>query len=206
MNTDILVIKRDILFKDFVLDGFVHIEDKNILPIINEYSEYQLRNDALEKNLAFKQIIPYIIVINKKEKKIFGYKRFKKNAGFHETRLHNKFSIGLGGHVDKVEAKDNLIYESMMREFMEEVDMVNYPSPKVIGFINSELTEVDRMHIAIVAIADTTESVGKRENEEVVEEKFYSIDEIESIIKDDSIQIETWTKVAWPAVKNYILN
>lgn len=200
----ILVIPRKTLFKDEAIEGFVPIEQKNLLPLLLKSSEYQVRDETLEKNPAFKQIIPYIIVVNTRNHTVFGYKRFKKYAGLHETRLHNKFSLGLGGHIDEVKTSENLIVESMMREFTEEVKMNTYPTPKIIGFINSELSEVDRMHFAIVAIAETTENIDKRENEEVAEEKFYTIHEVDQIMQNENIQMDTWTRIVWPFVKSYL--
>jgi predicted NUDIX family phosphoesterase len=202
---EILVVRRDTLFPKGVFEGFIPVEKDNLLPLIKQKAEYQIRDPALEKNPVFKQLIPYIIVVNPQNKTVFGYKRFKNIPGvIHETRLHNKFSIGLGGHIDKSETKD-LIQDSMMREFQEEVKMDNYPMPKIIGFINSEATEVDQMHFAMAAIAETTEPIGKRENEEVVEEKFYTLAEIDAVMLDASIQMDTWTRVVWPAVKDYLL-
>ncbi len=201
---EILVIKRAALFADKVFEGFVPIEKNNLLPLLKEHSEYQIRDPTLEKNIVFKQIIPYIIVVNPKDRTVFGYKRFKHHPGMHELRLHDKFSIGLGGHIDKKDTTD-LISDSMMREFVEEVKMDTYPIPKIVGFINSELTEVDRMHFAIAAVAETTEEIGKREHEEVVEEKFYSIEAIDAIMQDETIQMDTWTRVVWPHIKEYVM-
>lgn len=203
---DILVVRRDKLFPEGVFEGFKSLEEGDFLAIISANCEYVPRSPELEKDATFKQIIPYIIVVNPADGTVFGYKRFKKNPGLHETRLHNKFSIGLGGHIDKDETSTDLITDCMMREFSEEVKMENYPVPRIFGFINSEATEVDRMHFAIAAIAETTESIGKRENEEVVEEKFYSAMEIDSIMADPTIQMDTWTRVVWPAVKQRLLS
>ncbi|MEK6855851.1 MAG: NUDIX domain-containing protein [Nanoarchaeota archaeon] len=206
MTKEILVIKREKLFKEGTFHGFISLKEKDFSSIIAKEYEYQLRDEKLENNAYFKQIIPYIIIVNPKTKKIFGYKRFKKMEGLHEMRLHDKFSFGLGGHIDKEETSKDIIQTSMMRELNEEVKMTNYPIPKVIGFLNDDTNQVGSVHFALVVIAETEESVEKRENDEVRDEKFYSIEEIDKMIEDPSSNIETWTKLSWNAVKEYLEN
>lgn len=199
-----MVIKRKLLFGNGDFEGFVSSDKSDYLSLILGGYEYQLRDEKLEKNSEFKQIIPYVVIVNPQTKQVFGYKRFKKMPGLHEMRLHNKFSIGVGGHVDKEEVVEDILSDAAMRELNEEVRMNNYPTPNIVGFVNDEKDEVGTVHFGVLAIAETTESVQKRENDEVMDEKFYSIEEVDSIMESGA-EMDGWTRICWPFVKNYLL-
>ena len=54
-----------------------------------------LRRSELEEDPSFKQIIPYAIISNKE-----SFYLFRRTSGQREKRLHNKFSLGVGGHMN----------------------------------------------------------------------------------------------------------
>jgi predicted NUDIX family phosphoesterase len=63
---------------------------------------FKLETTMIEREVAEKdnvnlQVIPYVIMINQEENKIFIYQR---GSGSAEDRLVSKYSIGLGGHID----------------------------------------------------------------------------------------------------------
>ncbi|MEK6927861.1 MAG: NUDIX domain-containing protein [Nanoarchaeota archaeon] len=203
MVKEVLVVKRKTLFKEKAFQGFIEMND-NFLDLIMDNCEYQLRNEDLEINPDFKQIIPYVVIVNPQTKQIFGYKRFKKMAGIHEMRLHDKFSFGVGGHIDREEEVEDVIFDALMRELREEVKMEEYPVPNLIGFVNDDSTEVGEVHLGIIAIAETLGSVGKMEGDEVRDEKFYSIEEIDALLENKEIEADSWTRIAWQAVKEYL--
>jgi predicted NUDIX family phosphoesterase len=204
MAKEVMVVKRDILFEDSDFQGLISIEKRDYLQIILDNYEYVLRDDKLEANTELKQIIPYVVIINPKTKKVFGYKRFKKMPGLHEMRLHDRFSIGLGGHIDREEEKVDVISDAAMRELAEEVRMVIYPRPKVVGFVNDELDSVGSVHFGVVAIAETEEEVTKTEGDEVRDEKFYSIEEVDDLFSK-GVEMDGWTRICWPFIKKHLL-
>jgi len=91
----------------------------------------------------------------------------------------------------------------MMRELKEEVVMNNYPSPKIIGFLNLNY-EVHAVHFGLVAIGETEEDV--KPAEDMSHGKFYSIEEINSLFSNPENDVEEWTRISWPFVKNNLLN
>jgi predicted NUDIX family phosphoesterase len=63
-----------------------------------------LRRGELEDNPTYKQIIPYAMISNKG-----SFYLYKRTSGQTEKRLHNKFSLGVGGHMnprDPMESKE----------------------------------------------------------------------------------------------------
>jgi len=53
------------------------------------------KRSELEEDPSFKQIIPYAIISNRD-----SFFLFKRKSGQREKRLHNKFTLGAGGHMN----------------------------------------------------------------------------------------------------------
>lgn len=200
MGKEALVVKRDVLFKDNHFSGFLSADKFDFIPIIMNNYFYSGRGDDLENDLSLQQIIPYVWIINPKEKKVFAYKRAE-GANYREKRLQNKWSCGLGGHIESIDSGNPLI-SGMMRELREEVKMTNYPEPKVVGYLNLD-HGVHAVHFGVVAIAETSEDVQKGDDE-MVYGQFYSASELEQIFSNPENEIEEWTKASWPFVKELL--
>lgn len=198
-----MVVEKEKLFENDEFQGFISSKEMDFIGrILNEH-KYVLRDEKLEFDSFLKQIIPYVIIINPKSKKVFGYKRFKKREGYREMRLHDKFSIGVGGHVDKEEIAEDVLRDATMRELREEIKMENYPIPKIVGFVNDNNDSVGQVHFGVIAIAETNEEISKREGDEVREEKFYSIEEVDSLM-NSGVEMDGWTRICWAFVKGYL--
>ncbi len=202
MGKEALVVERKILFQDKEFQGFLPFEEYNFISLILNNYKYHQRSEDLENNEELQQVIPYVWIINPSEKKIFVYKRSSGKENYNETRLMRKISAGVGGHIDR-EDSDNPIENAMIRELMEEVKIKEYPKPKIIGYLNDDSNSVGKVHFGIVAIAETNNEVSKGDNE-MLEGKFQTIREFEDMLADSSYEIETWTRISWPFIKNYV--
>ncbi len=203
MAREILVVPREILFSGKYFDGFCSVDDFDYMNLINENFQYNERNDELENDPSLKQIIPYVWIVNKSRKEVFIYKRAKTG---NEGRLHDKYSGGVGGHIDKdtEETSINPIKDAMMRELREEVFMNKYPVPKYIGFINDDSADVGKVHFGVAAVAETDEHV--KPVEDMASGRFYSLEEVVELFSNPEIDVESWTRISWPAVRNYLEN
>lgn len=201
MPKEALVVKREILFKDKHFEGFLPVKDFDFISVINKNYFYAERGDKLENDISLQQIIPYVIITNPKTKKIFAYKRAN-NDNYSEKRLRNKWSIGVGGHIERVDNK-NPIQEGMMRELKEELKIDNYPIPKIIGYVNDDSGSVESVHFGIIALAKTSEDV-KQGDDEMAHSSFYTIDEFEALISNRENELEGWSKIVWPVIKEYL--
>jgi predicted NUDIX family phosphoesterase len=106
-----------------------------------------------ENDPGFKQVIPYCILTQGDS--VFVYRR--KAAGA-ETRLHDKYSIGIGGHINPEAGTFSIldtINRSILRELAEEV-VISSPAstPKVsltlIGALNWDKDDVGKVHLGLV--------------------------------------------------------
>lgn len=209
MGKGALVVRRDILFGNNPFDGFLVATERDFLNIILNNYYYHERGEELENNSDLQQIIPYIWIVNPLEKKVFLYRRKpseKPKGEFQETRYLNKYSGGVGGHIDKDKegGSSDPIIKGMMRELQEEVEFVgqSYPEPKIFGYLNDDRDEIGKVHFGIVAIAETTAAV--RAKEETEEGAFYSIGEVDRLFADTQSEIEGWTEISWPYVREYL--
>jgi predicted NUDIX family phosphoesterase len=110
-----------------------------------------VRRSELEEDPSFKQIIPYAIISNKE-----SYYLFRRKSRQAEKRLHNKFSLGVGGHMnpgDSMESEEQYLIDELKRELYEEVKLLNgclIEDIEFIGFINDDTIPVGRVHIGLL--------------------------------------------------------
>lgn len=147
MNKLIATIHRDYLPKNVLQEKAVlHLDIEEIDTFLTKI-EF-LPRDKVEKIIDYKQIIPYVVIENEYNQ-IAAYKR-KGN----ESRLHNLWSIGFGGHIEYTDVEKNFCTETIkkaaIRELKEEFsDKVNYELT-FKGIINEEITDVGKNHLGFV--------------------------------------------------------
>jgi predicted NUDIX family phosphoesterase len=177
--------------------------NSEILKMIVENGLF-LRRSESEEDPSFKQIIPYAIISNKEPERhgvqqSQSYYLFKRTSGQTEKRLHNKFSLGVGGHMnpdDPMKLKEDYLIDELKRELSEEVRLLNgclIEDVEFIGFINDDTIPVGRAHIGLLYnIHVSNKEVSINETDKMTAEwieksnlaKFYE-------------GMETWTKIAY---------
>ena len=211
MVKEALVVKRDTLLKDKSFEGFLPVLEYDYFPLILRHFEYHPRGEQLEHDVSLKQIIPYVWIVNPRQKTVFLYKRSPNGNGKHgeyrEIRYLNKYAGGVGGHIDRdtEEGVSDPVQHAMMRELEEEVEMPLYPQPKIIGYLNDNTDGLGMVHFGIVALAETHGPVSCRSAEGLSSGAFYSIDEVEHILATPTNEVENWTRLSWSFVKAYLL-
>jgi predicted NUDIX family phosphoesterase len=170
-----------------------------------------LRRSELEDDPTFKQIIPYAIISNREpeprawQDKLRGVRQsqsfylFRRTSGQTEKRLHNKFSLGVGGHMnpdDSMVSKEQYLIDELKRELYEEVKLLNgclIEDIEFIGFINDDTIPVGRVHIGLLYNIHVS-------NKEVyiVETDKMTADWIDkSDLAEFYEGMETWTKITF---------
>jgi predicted NUDIX family phosphoesterase len=206
-----LVVPRKVLFGGNEFQGFIPFSERDLVGTILTNHRYALRGNELENNSELKQIIPYIWIVNPQRREVFLYQRGSHDVpeGEHvETRYLGKFSGGVGGHIDKETehgATDPII-AAMMRELREEVVMNTYPTPRFVGYLNDDSDSIGRVHLGLVALAETTSNVEARANEGLLSGRFYSVGDAQRLMDDSRVKVESWTRLSWPFVKDYLTN
>ena len=202
----VMAVKNDALFSaDSYFNG-LYAEDKvNFEQRILESFGWMRRGDA-EKNYDYKQPIGYCFIVNPQLKKIFAYKRASKEGAYHEKRLYGKWSLGIGGHIEKDDISINPIKEGMKREIAEEVTM-NGKIDEIIpvGYINDDNDDVGRVHFAVlyVALTDSSEVKPTSGHENEIGE-LMTLSELNEITSSIDCTLENWSKLALPILERFL--
>ena len=120
------------------------------LKMIVQKGLFRKRNE-LEEDPSFKQIIPYAVISNKE-----SFYLFRRRSGQREKRLHNYFSLGVGGHMNPQNSKESdeqYLINELKRELSEEVRLLNgclIEDIEFIGFINDDTIPVGRVHLGLL--------------------------------------------------------
>ena len=90
-----------------------------ILAFVEREHQFLPRPD-MELDPSYRQIIPYVAVTRGDE--IYATRRL--NAGG-EARLHGKISLGVGGHIERVDddEREGILMRALEREVAEEVSV-----------------------------------------------------------------------------------
>ena len=160
-----------------------------------------LDRDKAEKDEDYLQIIPYCVVYRfttvMVEPSIFLYQRLK---GGSEARLHAKYSIGIGGHIDETrdgaDITTSTLAKSAFAEVREEIgDKYIYP-PSVTSrpfLIYDNSNEVGRVHLGVLMKA-----LSRSDHIEPLEVNKISgrMVSLSSILKNYSDKLENWSTKA----------
>lgn len=176
----------------YLAEGTIWIGPRPHLETLDPtHGEHPHRNSIL-------QFIPYVVVRHRGD--ILAYIR---PTHGNEGRLHGKVSVGVGGHVDLADVVhedsvvdlDATLRQSCAREIMEEIG--HHVEPSAItwdGLIVRRDTDVDRVHLGVVAHIDLTdnEKAGLRPNPEIGEVRFMDASTFAAEMAE--YDIEPWSR------------
>jgi predicted NUDIX family phosphoesterase len=120
---------------------------QTVIAKANELRKF-LPRSQVEQDETHKQIIPYICI--RHEDSFVLLQRTKKQS---EARLHNKFSLGIGGHINEQEVAggaQDLVQAGLLRELNEEITVAQGWKLNLLGTIYDASTPVGRVHFGIV--------------------------------------------------------
>ena len=113
--------------------------------LIARAGEFRPRGE-MERDRSWKQVIPYLVL--RDGSRYFLMRRTKAGS---DTRLHDLWTIGVGGHLNP---GDGELAGGLRREWREEVDAGFEPEFALIGLINDDDTDVGSVHVGAVYVAE----------------------------------------------------
>ncbi|MDN5338850.1 MAG: hypothetical protein PWQ20_1920 [Thermotogaceae bacterium] len=168
-------------------EGLVKVDLENIKALVREKGAFKDRN-LVETNERFRQVIPYIVL--KSNGKYLVVRRLETQG---EKRLHNKYSMGIGGHIntDDLSEEDiwNAVENGLKRELMEEVNITPEGEFEFLGVINDISSPVSRVHFGLCYILQC-QFHGINEKD-----KFEEMWLEESELSDKIDKMEGWSKI-----------
>lgn len=154
-----------------------------------------MQRAVLEQTPAFRQFIPYVIV-----KQAGQYLAYQRKSSGGESRLHNLYSIGIGGHVDAVDAVYNdagvfqlqeTLNKGMYRELKEELGLSakDFIGMETLGYLAHDVTDVDKVHLGIVLIAEVQDKLVLKSQEDALD--LVGLLSKEALLE---LNLESWSK------------
>jgi predicted NUDIX family phosphoesterase len=143
---------------------------------------------AAEEDPTHKQVIPYLVL--RDGGRWFLMRRTKAGG---DARLHDRWSIGVGGHLNPGDAG---VEGCLRREWAEELVADFVPDFEPVGLLNDDTTPVGAVHVGFVYVADAAgRPVAIRETEKLVG-AFAATDEV-AAVRD---YLETWSRLVFDAL------
>jgi predicted NUDIX family phosphoesterase len=150
------------------------------LDAARQYGEFRPRAEA-EVDPSWKQIIPYLLL--RDGERIFLMRRTRAGG---DERLHDRYTIGIGGHVNPDDAD---VIGGLRREWAEEVESDFEPEFGALGVLNDDDNAVGAVHMGLVFSAEAAgRSVGIRESNKL-EGAFASVYDVAAVAD----KLETWS-------------
>lgn len=156
-----------------------------------------LDRDIAEDSPRFKQIIAYAIFCY--QGKILAYARTSKGG---EARLHDKWSLGIGGHINPVDGLADSIdtyLAGVEREIREEISFSGNASQQLYAVINDDTNEVGSVHLGIVHKFELDNDHVIPLEKKLANLKFCTLQELSGELYD---KLETWSAICVDALKN----
>jgi predicted NUDIX family phosphoesterase len=170
--------------------------------------QYKRRGDV-ETDTSILQPIPYCIVFCRATKRILSYKRSKKGG---ETRLHDMYSIGFGGHINindmknclkELDEKDPHVFGyrcpirlGAYRELEEELSLTRDDVRALQLFkwyIYDDTSEVSSVHIGLPYLCLVNEEADiKLAEDTAIELRWLDFD----ALNDADLNFESWSSIA----------
>ena len=207
----VLVVPRNALFPDFYPHGFVPFGEASGRGSASEQATFSrhaferavaqsgffVERARAETNPEWKQVIPYSIV--ECDGGILLLRRLPQGG---ETRLHDKHSIGVGGHINPQDqgaisstasSRVDPIDAGTRREVEEELTVRGEYDVQRIGILNDDSNPVGAVHVGVIQVINVRGSVEIRERDQL-EGRFVTIDELRAMLAQGT-NFETWSSL-----------
>jgi len=150
-----------------------------------------LPRPAAEEDPSHKQLIPYCILTH--AGKILIYRRGKSGG---EKRLTDKFSLGIGGHINPIDSAkpeiDEAAYEAaVQRELDEEISHPKIVDRRIAGLINDDSNPVGSVHLGVIEVFDLVSEKVTPKEAAIADPEFLTIEEL--LERRD--QLENWSQI-----------
>lgn len=162
--------------------------------------------DMAEHDENYKQLIPYQVL--KHNNKYFVYERATKGG---EARLHNKLSLGIGGHINSEDTDNNTFHNYPLgsynngkkRELNEEIPLNGTPYVyKTVAALYDDSTEVGRVHFGFIHVYELENTLDIHVTDNKLNPKGWWTRE--QLIEGDGVSaFESWSQIV---IDNLIKN
>ena len=188
----VLVVERKVVEQIGMFQGLAFDVERYLSRIFVPGVPRFMPRSRAEQDPSYKQLIPYVIMTA--GGKYLSYVRGKR-AG--EVRLVAKRSIGIGGHINPIDAENRPLFAylrdnydtAVQREVEEEVYVKTTHTDCIAALLNDESNEVGSVHLGIVHLWNLDEPKDSKREQMITQMAFMTATELEEV--RDSL--ETWS-------------
>lgn len=185
----VLVIPRASVMADPGWLGLGSVDPAAFEALVADQGRFEPRSSA-EQDRTLKQVIPYLVL--RDGRRYFLMRRTRAGG---DERLHDRWSIGVGGHLNP---GDGDLAGGLLREWREEVDADFVPDFELVGLLNDDTTDVGSVHLGAVFVAD---AAGRRVAIREIEKLAGTFaDAADVAAARDSL--ETWSRLVFDALES----
>jgi predicted NUDIX family phosphoesterase len=181
---EVLVIARDLMPDDASWTGIRPFPLDRLVRLIERAGQLRPRAQ-MEADPAWKQIIPYVVL--RDGSRYFLMRRTRAGG---DARLHDRWSIGVGGHLNP---GDHTLHAGLVREWTEEIEADFVPEFGYVGLLNDESTDVGRVHLGVVFVADAAGRPARIREVEKLEGRFAEPGRVAEVAD----RLETWSRLVF---------
>ena len=146
--------------------------------------------DAMEVDPTHKQLIPYLVL---RDGARYFLSRRTRAGG--DVRLHDRWSIGVGGHLNP---GDSDLFGGLRREWREELVADFEPAFVPLALLNDDTTAVGAVHLGVVFVADAAGRPVEVRETDKLEGRFVEPSEVAAVVDD----LETWSRIVFEALES----
>ena len=185
----VLVVPRDLVPDRAGWHGLRTTNTTDFLEVVATHGRYA-RREEMERDPSNKQIIPYLVL--RDAERYFLMRRTRAGG---DARLFDRWSIGVGGHLNP---GDDGVFGGLRREWREELVADFEPAFVPLALLNDDTTDVGAVHLGVVFVADAAgRTVTVRETEKLVG-AFASPTEVAAGVD----HLETWSRIVFESLES----
>lgn len=150
VDEEILVVRRVDLFWNGPFRGVSTTSLDEYVQRVRRHGFFRRRGDV-EEDPSLKQIIPYLVV-----RRAGRYMLFRRTRVGGEARLHDLYSVGIGGHISKtdVDGAGDIVAAGLRRELEEELVVGGAWTARLAGVLNDDDNPVGQVHFGLVHVIE----------------------------------------------------
>ncbi|MGJ8695148.1 MAG: hypothetical protein ACSHYF_02440 [Verrucomicrobiaceae bacterium] len=187
----ILVIPRSLFDELGSFQGIETNVDRYLDAILDPQNNFFMDRGAAEEDPGFKQIIPYCLFRHGD-----SYLHYVRGKSGGESRLHAQGSVGIGGHINPVDEREDHLGRAtylagVEREIDEELNIVGGHSNKMVALLNDDSNPVGQVHLGVVHIFELETDQVTSNEDALADLGFHPADKLKGEMLD---QLETWSR------------
>jgi len=184
----VLVVPRDLIPDGASWHGLRTADVDAFVATVARHGRFEPRA-AMEVDPSFKQIIPYLVL--RDGERYFLMRRTRAGG---DARLFDRWSIGVGGHLDP---GDEDLAGGLRREWHEELVADFEPGFRPFALLNDDTTDVGAVHLGVVVLADAGGRAVRVRETDKLSGAFASPSEVAAGIE----YLESWSRIVFEALE-----